>query len=61
MPANGVVACRSVEYSKDDVAQAKRAALSARQHFPAQCAAIRKVIPWEMIEVRLDKRGSSKS
>jgi len=40
------------------VAKAKQAALSAKPHLPAQSAAIRKTIPWEMIEVRLDKSGS---
>jgi hypothetical protein len=40
------------------VAKAKRAALSASpRHLPALSAAIRKLIPWQMIEVRLDKRG----
>jgi hypothetical protein len=40
------------------VAEAKRAALSASpRHLPALSAAIRKLIPWEMIEVRLDKSG----
>lgn len=38
---------------KSTVAKAKRAALSAKPSFPAQCAAIRKVIPWELIKLRL--------
>lgn len=42
---------------KSSVAAAKQAALSAKPHLPAKSAAIRKIIPWEMIEVRLDKRG----
>jgi hypothetical protein len=37
------------------VADAKDAALSSRT-LQAQSAAIRKIIPWEMIEVRLDRR-----
>jgi hypothetical protein len=36
------------------VAAANRAALLARPQLPAKCAAIRKIIPWEMIEARLD-------
>jgi hypothetical protein len=39
------------------VAKAKKAALSAAPNCPALSSAIRKTIPWEMIEVRLDKRG----
>jgi hypothetical protein len=35
------------------VMQAKRAALSSRPSLPSQCAAIRKVIPWSLIESRL--------
>jgi hypothetical protein len=42
---------------KARVAAAKRAAFSARPHLPAKSAAIRKIIPWEMIEVCLDTRG----
>jgi hypothetical protein len=42
---------------KATVIKAKRAALSAKAYFPAQCAAIRKIIPWELIKVRLDKPG----
>jgi hypothetical protein len=37
------------------VAKARQAALSASPQFQAQSAAIRKIIPWEMIESRLDK------
>jgi len=36
--------------SKTKVSQAKRAALSARRGYSSQCAAIRKIIPWDMIE-----------
>jgi hypothetical protein len=39
------------------IAKAKHAALSVKPHLPTQSAAIRRIIPWEMIEVRLDKRG----
>jgi hypothetical protein len=39
------------------VAKAKRVALSAKPTLPTLSAAIRRIIPWEMIEVRLDKRG----
>ena len=42
---------------RSKVAAAKRAAMSAGAHLPAKSAAIRKVIPWQMIEIRLDKRG----
>jgi hypothetical protein len=42
---------------KAKVAEAKQAAMSARPHLPAQSAAIRKIIPWKIIEVRLEKRG----
>jgi hypothetical protein len=40
---------------KVKVAEAQRTALSAKPHLPAQSAAIRKIIPWRMIEVRLNK------
>ena len=40
---------------KAKVAAAKRAAMSAGPHLPAKSAAIRKILPWEMIEVRLNK------
>jgi len=43
--------------SKAKVAEAKRAALSATRSLPSQSSAIRRTIPWEMIEVRLDKPG----
>jgi hypothetical protein len=39
--------------AKSKVDSAKRAALSAGSRLPAQCAAIRKVITWDMIEVQL--------
>jgi hypothetical protein len=42
---------------KVKVADAKRAALSSSPQLQAQSAAIRRIIPWEMIEVRLEKRG----
>jgi hypothetical protein len=38
------------------VAKAKRAALAAKPNLPAQSAAIRKNIPWDLIEIRLRKR-----
>jgi hypothetical protein len=41
---------------KARVADAKQAALSASPHLPAQSAAIRRIITWEMIEVRLARR-----
>jgi len=41
--------------SKPLVAKAKRAALAAQRNFSAQCAAIRKVIPWKAIELRLNR------
>jgi hypothetical protein len=43
---------------KGKVAAAKRAALSARPHLPAKSAAIRKIIPWELIEARFRKAGA---
>jgi hypothetical protein len=42
---------------KAKVAEARRAALSAEPHVPTKSAAIRRIIPWELIEVCLDKRG----
>lgn len=42
---------------KASVAKAKQAALSSGPQLQAQSAAIRRIIPWELIEVRLDKRG----
>lgn len=41
---------------KGKVAKAKAVALSSST-LQAQSAAIRRIIPWEMIEVRLDKRN----
>ena len=38
---------------KTRVSEARHAALSAKEQLPARCAAIRKIIPWEMIEARL--------
>lgn len=43
--------------TKAKVAKAKQAALSAKPHLPTQTAAIRKIIPWNMIEDRLGKGG----
>lgn len=43
---------------KPRVAAARKAALSAASSLATQCAAIRKVIPWELIESRLDKISS---
>jgi len=45
---------------KARIVEAKQAALSASPYFPAQCAAIRKTIPWKVIEVRLTKSTSRK-
>jgi hypothetical protein len=42
--------------SKAKVAAAKRAAMSSTRNLPAKTAAIRNIIPWDMIELRLDKR-----
>jgi hypothetical protein len=39
------------------VAMAKRAAFAAGPQLQAQSAAIRKTIPWELIEARLNGRG----
>jgi hypothetical protein len=39
------------------VAAAKKAALSARPHLPAQSAAVREIISWEMIERNLGRPG----
>ena len=48
--------------SKTKVSQAKRAALSARRGYSSQCAAIRKIIPWDVIEAMLtgEEDGSKK-
>jgi hypothetical protein len=43
---------------KRQVAKAKRAALSASSSLPAQSAAIRRIIPWKEIEIRLGRRES---
>ena len=43
---------------KSKVLEGKRAALSSSPQLQAQSAAIRKVIPWEMIEGRLDKQST---
>ena len=40
------------------IAKAQQAALSSSPQLQAQSAAIRKTIPWEMIEDRLDQNGS---
>jgi hypothetical protein len=40
--------------------EAQKAALSGKLSFNAQCAAIRKIIPWETIEAHLlDKKRAS--
>jgi hypothetical protein len=46
--ASGVPKARVVE---------AKAACSVSQNPSAQSAAVRRIIPWEMVEVRLDKRG----
>jgi hypothetical protein len=43
---------------KRTVVEAKQGALSALPSNAAQCAVIRKIIPWEAIEVLLGKRSS---
>jgi hypothetical protein len=43
---------------KRTVIQAKQGALSALPSNAAQCAVIRKIIPWEVIEVLIGKRSS---
>jgi hypothetical protein len=45
---------------KSTVAKARRNALAAGPHFAAQCAAIRKVISWVMIEERVSKLAGRK-
>jgi hypothetical protein len=45
---------------KARLSKAKGAALSAPPKLQAQSAAIRKNIPWKMIEARLDSRVSKK-
>jgi hypothetical protein len=45
---------------KARLSKAKGAALSAGPRLQAQSAAIRKNIPWKMIEARLDNRGTKK-
>ncbi len=42
---------------KPNIAKAKRLALSAKPSLPSQSAAVREIIPWEMIEGSLDRRG----
>lgn len=46
--------------SRATVVKAKKAALSASPVFAAQSAAIRKIIPWQLIEARLGKGGGKK-
>jgi hypothetical protein len=46
---------------KKRIAEAKESALSAGPHFARQCAAIRRIIPWEMIEIRLSRSTGRKS
>ena len=45
---------------KARLSEAKGAALSAPPKLQAQSAAIRKIIPWKMIEARLAVRGTKK-
>jgi hypothetical protein len=45
---------------KARVSKAKRAALCARPQLQAQSAAIRKIIPWELIQAHLDQRCTKK-
>ena len=40
--------------SKATVLSAKKSALSVKQTFPSQCAAIREIIPWKMVENALN-------
>lgn len=44
----------AVGFPRVRVIKAKQAALSASPHFSAQCAAIRRIIPWQAIETRLN-------
>ena len=46
--------------SKERVAKAKSAALGSGSALGSQCAAIRKIIPWEMIESRLGETRTTK-
>jgi hypothetical protein len=46
--------------SKDMAAKAKRAALGSGPALGSQCAAIRKIIPWEVIESRLGETRTTK-
>ncbi len=39
------------------LSKAKKAALSASPQLQSQSAAIRKIIPWKMIEAHLDQRS----
>jgi hypothetical protein len=48
----------AVGVNKKNVVEARKAALAAPASLPAQSAAIRKIIFWEMIEARLGKRKS---
>jgi hypothetical protein len=43
--------------TKAKIVKAKQAAESARSTLPSQSAAIRRIIPWKIIEDRLDKGG----
>jgi len=45
---------------KNTVAKARRKALAAGPHYAAECAAIRKVISWVMIEERVSKLAGRK-
>jgi hypothetical protein len=50
--------CEASGVAKLRVAKARRSAMSANTSLSARSAAIRKIIPWEMIENCLDKRRS---
>jgi len=50
----------AVGVSKRRVTEAKNAALSAASTLAAQCAAIRRIVPWEIIEQRLTGVGGQK-
>jgi hypothetical protein len=48
----------AVGVPKKRVVEAKKAALAASASFPAQAAAMRRIIPWDIIAARLDRRGN---
>ncbi len=53
--------CEASGIPRHRVSQAKRAALSAKQSFAAQAAAVRRVIPWAQVEEKLIGRVGSAS